>query len=103
MDKNIFKNKQKAIEIAKCYDCGKDINIKEREIENGVLLMYEDDSQELFVMKCDKCYKKNPGIENYKECEVYSRIVGYLRPVQNYNPGKKQEYTERKEYKVSPE
>ena len=28
-------------------------------------------------------------------CEVYSRIVGYLRPVANWNDGKKQEFTDR--------
>lgn len=30
--------------------------------------------------------------------EVYSRVVGYYRPVQNWNHGKKQEFTERKTY-----
>lgn len=29
------------------------------------------------------------------ECEVYTRIVGYYRPVKNWNPGKKSEYTRR--------
>lgn len=33
-------------------------------------------------------------------CEVYSRVVGYLRPVQSYNKGKKEEYFKRKCYKV---
>lgn len=28
--------------------------------------------------------------------EVYSRIVGYYRPVQNWNEGKKQEFMDRK-------
>ena len=32
-------------------------------------------------------------------CEVYSRIVGYLRPVQNWNKAKKQEFEERKMYR----
>ena len=32
--------------------------------------------------------------------EVYSRITGYYRPVQNWNDGKSQEYKERKVYKV---
>jgi len=31
-------------------------------------------------------------------CEVYSRIVGYLRPIQNWNLGKKQEFKDRKAY-----
>ena len=33
-----------------------------------------------------------------KKCEVYSRIVGYFRPVQNWNIGKKEEFAHRKEY-----
>jgi len=31
-----------------------------------------------------------------QQCEVYSRVVGYLRPVQNWNLGKKEEFKERK-------
>ena len=31
-------------------------------------------------------------------CEVYSRVVGYLRPVQNWNVGKQEEFKERKVY-----
>ena len=31
--------------------------------------------------------------------EVYSRIVGYYRPVQQWNKGKAEEYEDRKEYK----
>ncbi len=33
--------------------------------------------------------------------EVYSRITGYYRPVQNWNDGKSQEYSERKVYDIS--
>ena len=33
-----------------------------------------------------------------KSAEVYSRITGYYRPVQNWNAGKTQEYKERREY-----
>ena len=32
------------------------------------------------------------------DAEVYSRITGYYRPVQNWNIGKKQEFKDRKEY-----
>ena len=31
-------------------------------------------------------------------CEVYSRVVGYFRPVSNWNDGKKQEFFDRKEF-----
>jgi ribonucleoside-triphosphate reductase len=35
-----------------------------------------------------------------KDTEVYSRVVGYLRPVQSWNPGKQEEFKQRKTYKV---
>lgn len=36
-----------------------------------------------------------------KPAEVYSRITGYYRPVQNWNDGKRQEFFDRTTYKVS--
>lgn len=38
-----------------------------------------------------------------KEAEVYSRVTGYLRPVKNYNDGKKAEYSDRIKFKVKKE
>jgi len=35
-----------------------------------------------------------------KDCEVYSRVVGYYRPVQCWNKGKQEEFKFRKEYKI---
>jgi ribonucleoside-triphosphate reductase len=36
-------------------------------------------------------------IENKRtECEVYSRVVGYMRPVKQWNLGKQQEFSDRK-------
>lgn len=31
-------------------------------------------------------------------CEVYSRVVGYIRPVQQWNEGKQSEYSDRVEF-----
>ena len=36
-----------------------------------------------------------------ESAEVYSRITGYYRPVQNWNDGKTQEYKERKVYSIA--
>lgn len=44
---------------------------------------------------CPKCREEQP-------CEVYSRVVGYLRPVQQWNKGKKAEYAKRREYASEP-
>ena len=40
---------------------------------------------------CPKCGKRT---------EVYSRITGYYRPIQNWNEGKTQEFADRKEYNI---
>jgi len=34
--------------------------------------------------------------------EVYSRVVGYFRPVNQWNKGKQEEFSERKEYVFEP-
>lgn len=34
------------------------------------------------------------------DCEVYSRVVGYIRPVQQWNKGKKKEFIDRKEFVI---
>ncbi|MEJ2096180.1 MAG: ribonucleoside triphosphate reductase [Deltaproteobacteria bacterium] len=42
--------------------------------------------------KCDRCCQ---------ETEVYSRVVGYLRPVKQWNDGKQAEFSMRRTFKVS--
>ena len=32
------------------------------------------------------------------KCEVYSRVVGYLRPIQQWNEGKQAEWKDRKTF-----
>jgi ribonucleoside-triphosphate reductase len=44
--------------------------------------------------ECPQCTIKQP-------CEVYSRIVGYLRPLQQWHIGKQVEYHQRKVFKIS--
>jgi anaerobic ribonucleoside-triphosphate reductase len=34
-------------------------------------------------------------------CEVYSRVVGYFRPVDQWNKGKQEEFRQRKECHIS--
>ncbi len=36
----------------------------------------------------------------HEETEIYSRIVGYLRPVRQWNKGKKEEFSTRKEFEL---
>lgn len=43
---------------------------------------------------CPECTIKQP-------CEVYSRVVGYIRPVQQWHASKREEFRERKEFKIA--
>lgn len=85
-----------------CHDCKKQIEInQDQEILNGQLLKYVlPDGKDKFIFKCAECYAKDKSLRNYQDAEVYSRVVGYIRPVAQFNQGKQQEYKERKEYKV---
>ena len=72
-----------------CWDCGKDITDKNRGArykKNGV-----------DVFKCIDCYEEEPELK--QPCEVYSRVVGYLSPVNQWNKGKVSEYKARKVFK----
>jgi len=42
-------------------------------------------------MKCPKCNGKT---------DIYSRIVGYYRPIRSWNPSKKEEFKRRKHFKI---
>lgn len=35
------------------------------------------------------------------KCQIYSRVVGYFRPVSEWNKGKKEEFKDRKVFKIS--
>ncbi len=47
---------------------------------------------------------KKENLEDKRtRCEVYSRVVGYLRPVNQWNRGKRQEFSDRKMFKQDKE
>jgi len=85
----------------RCHDCKKIIELDGEEIIDGVQLVYDDGGEKIEVIKCQSCYDKNQNLTNYQKCEVYSRIVGYLRPVQQWNVGKREEFKERKNFKIN--
>ena len=39
---------------------------------------------------------KKDNEDKRTECEVYSRVVGYMRPIKQWNRGKQQEFNDRK-------
>ncbi|MDD4412320.1 MAG: anaerobic ribonucleoside-triphosphate reductase [Patescibacteria group bacterium] len=42
----------------------------------------------------------SPITTKRQECIVYSRVVGWYTPVQNWNKGKKSEYGDRNTYEI---
>jgi anaerobic ribonucleoside-triphosphate reductase len=56
----------------------------------GALSRAADDSRTTIRM--------SPIKTNRQECEVYSRVTGYLRPVKQWNDAKEAEYNNRKTF-----
>lgn len=75
-----------------CHDCQKTLE------KGDEYVLYAVVAEEF--IKCKNCYKKDPVLKNFKKAEVYSRVVGYIRPVQQWNKGKQAEYGDRKEFCV---
>lgn len=95
----------------KCHDCECNVVvvIERSGIDGGVFevsggALYNPngtiDPEEMFL-KCDKCFFNNRTLENYQENEVYSRIVGYLRPIKHWNDAKQNEYKERTRFNLN--
>ena len=75
-----------------CHDCGKTLE------KNEEYMPYKA-GVEIYV-KCKACYQKDSVLRNFQKTEVYSRVVGYIRPITQWNKGKKAEFKDRKEYLV---
>ncbi len=41
--------------------------------------------------------------EERQRCEVWTRVMGYHRPVSEFNPGKKSEHAERLHFRECPQ
>jgi hypothetical protein len=84
-----------------CHDCGKELNVAVALTPEGFAVsggaLYEPERGN-FSQKCEACFRENPQLTNYRRCEVYSRVVGYLRPVAQWNEGKQAEFRERRSY-----
>lgn len=82
-----------------CDLCGKEIK-GEEELIGGKCLKFKDGETDIYRIRCDECFAKNQALTNYKKTEVYSRVVGYIRPVQQWNKGKAAEWKDRIEFAV---
>lgn len=80
---------------SECDLCQKPIQEFNSDLVGGKCLKFQDDSGEYYVTRCDACFEKDKSLRNYKKTEVYSRVCGYIRPTNQWNKGKQEEYNER--------
>ena len=92
-----------------CHDCKKDTTVdieKEADgkvtVRNGAVYPVQDvDFEKVKIyIKCDDCFQINQTLTNFRKCAVYSRVVGFLRPVSDWNKGKTAEWNDRKSFKL---
>lgn len=75
-----------------CHDCKKSLQHDEEYMPYKV-------GSEIFV-KCKECHKKDPVLKDFQQTEVYSRVVGYIRPIKQWNKGKQTEFADRVEFVI---
>lgn len=104
---DFMKDSQFMVITFDCCDCKQEGSIKlertsETEIKvSGGALFKPPTSWHVespMLAKCQKCFDLDPSFR--PEAEVYSRCVGYLRPVKNWNGAKQQEFHMRKTAKI---
>ena len=88
-----------------CHDCGVPVDVLCSVNENGELVIsggavYNPLNNEQYFFKCDECFQNDKILHNWRPVETYSRVVGYIRPVSQWNKGKIEEFKQRKEFAV---
>lgn len=55
-----------------------------------------------FPVDCCGCASYTPGLtlQERTRCEIWTRVMGYHRPVSAFNPGKQSEHNERLRYEI---
>ena len=91
----------------KCHDCGSSVDVIASIDEKGNVLVeggavYDvkppSIREDNIFVKCCTCFEKDSVLSKYRPCEVYARVVGYLRPLKQWNAGKQAEWKARKTY-----
>jgi anaerobic ribonucleoside-triphosphate reductase len=90
-----MKSYLKKMENYVCHDCKKIIESNEEYMPYKV-------GDEIYV-KCKACHQKDSVLRNFRKTEIYSRVVGYIRPVTQWNKGKQAEFEDRSEFVVDQE
>ena len=104
--KKLF-HEEKTTELAwegECHDCKKETSVtatlsgEDITISGGAIYETKIHQQDVVFIKCIDCYKNNATLTNFQPVEVYSRCVGYYRPVDSWNKGKQAEFGIRKTF-----
>jgi predicted nucleic acid-binding Zn ribbon protein len=87
-----------------CHECGTLVEVtatlrKDGAIDiggNGSVYKVKMGLEPKYFFKCKACFKSDKTLREFNEIEVWSRSVGYLRPVKQGNKGKQEEFKKRK-------
>jgi hypothetical protein len=94
-----------------CFTCGKPVTIKIKispddgaySIEGGAVWkrdrVISSGTETTLTLKCDDCFAIDSMLHDVPT-EVFARVVGYMRPVDGWNLGKKEEFNDRKGFKI---
>ena len=88
-----------------CHKCKCPVTVTADVDEDGKLTIaggavYYSGQPKALYLKCDKCFAKNSELRNFQPCLVYSRVVGFYRPVGDWNEGKQAEFKARKTFSI---
>ena len=87
-----------------CQKCKGDVSIvifkEDMDISGNGGMIVGDQFDSTPQFKCTKCLEEDGGMISPTRCEVFSRVVGYLRPVQAFNKGKQEEFKARINYNM---
>ncbi len=87
-----------------CHDCQKPTTVVASisetgiEVSNGAVYEVKIAQKKEIFIKCQACFDKNAILRNWQPTQVFSRVVGYLLPVSQWNGAKKSEFGQRKTF-----
>ena len=88
-----------------CNECGIPVTVDAHvtedgdiDVSGGAVYKKHIGLEDRYFFKCSSCFAKDKTLHNWQPCEIYSRVVGYLRPVNQWNKGKVAEWDARKEF-----
>lgn len=90
-----------------CHECNTRMEFSLRCEDDGTLVVPEGmglyaHEDKMFV-KCPTCFEQDQRLHNFQPCEKYSRVVGYIRPVKQWNKGKQEEFAIRTTFNIHDE